>query len=169
MSKARGSRPASRNPRRTLGEERARLTEIRDDPHVTVIGSGTSREGDRWILTATGDDVDPGVMLKVGTSSGHHSGGGYYGHSPSDEEMVSTYTRHDDVGPDQIIIRVTAGVHGVIVTLSDGRRDRLSVYPDPTHSGGGYAVLVYPRELDIHRIDLEDANGWPMPFRQGQH
>ena len=39
-----------------------------------------------------------------------------------------------------------------MVTLSDGRRDQLTLYSDPTHTGVGLAALVYPRDLDIHRI-----------------
>jgi hypothetical protein len=76
---------------------------------------------------------------------------------------LATYTRHDDVGPDQIILRVAGDVDGVTVTLSDGRRDRLTLYSDPTHPGVGLAALVYPRNLDVHRIDLLDASGELLP------
>jgi len=51
------------------------------------------------------------------------------------------------------------------VTLSDARRDRLMLYSDPTHTGVGLAALVYPQDLDIHRIDLLDASGDPLPDR----
>jgi hypothetical protein len=78
---------------------------------------------------------------------------------------LASYTRHDDVGPDQIILRVAGDVAGVTVTLSDGRLDRLMLYSDPTHTGVGLAALVYPRDLDIHRIDLLDASGEPLPDR----
>jgi hypothetical protein len=78
---------------------------------------------------------------------------------------LATYTRHDDVGPDQIILRVAGDVAGVRVTLSDGRRHRLTLYSDPTHTGVGLAALVYPRDVDIHRIDLLDAPGEPLPDR----
>ena len=78
---------------------------------------------------------------------------------------LATYTRHDGVGPDQIILSLADDVAGVTVTLSDGRRDRLPLYSDPTHTGVGLAALVYPRDLDIHRIDLSDASGEPLPDR----
>jgi hypothetical protein len=54
---------------------------------------------------------------------------------------LGTYTGHDDVGPDQII-RVADDVSGVTVTLSDGRREWLTLYSDPTHTGVGLAALV---------------------------
>jgi hypothetical protein len=44
---------------------------------MTVIGSGTSFEGDRWVL---GRDVYDGfsyTYLEVETPNGHHSKGGY--------------------------------------------------------------------------------------------
>jgi len=62
---------------------------------------------------------------------------------------LGTYTRRDDAGPDQIILRVADDVSGVTVTLSDGRRERLTLYSDPTDPGVGLAALVYPRNLDI--------------------
>jgi hypothetical protein len=136
-----------------------------DDAAMTVIGSGTSLEGDRWVL---GRDVYDGfsyTYLEVETPDGHHSKGGY-GSPPLEPGMrLGTYTWHDDVGPDQIILRVADDVSGVAVALSDGRRERLTLYSDPTHTGVGLAALIYPRDLDIHRIDLLDAAGEPLPDR----
>jgi hypothetical protein len=51
------------------------------------------------------------------------------------------------------------------VTPSASRRDRLTLYSDPTHPGVGLAVLVYPRNLDVHRINLLDASGERLPDR----
>jgi hypothetical protein len=138
---------------------------LSDDAGVTVIGSGTSLEGDRWVLGTDGDDSDPVTFLEVQTPSGHHSKGGYGSRSLAPGWRLATYTRHDDVGPDQIILRVAGDVAGVTVTLSDGRRERLTLYSHPTHPGVGIAALVYPRNLDIHRIDLLDASGEPLPDR----
>ena len=132
---------------------------------MTMIGSGTSLEGDRWVLGTDDDDDDPVMWLEVETPNGHHSKGGYQGPPLSPGTRLATYTRHDDAGPDQIILRLGGDVAGVTVTLSDGRRDRLTLYSDPTHPGVGLAVLVYPRNLDIHRIDLSDASGEPLPDR----
>ena len=132
---------------------------------MTVIGTGTSLEGDRWSLVTDVGDDNPVMRLEVETPSGHHSKGGY-GSPPLEPGMrLGTYTRHDDVGPDQIILRVADDVSGVTVTLSDGRRERLALYSDPTHPGVALAALVYPRNLDIHRIDLSAASGVPLPDR----
>jgi hypothetical protein len=60
---------------------------------------------------------------------------------------------------------VAGDVAGVTVTLSDGRRDRLRLYSDPTYTDVQLAALVYPRDLDIHRIDILDASGKPLPDR----
>jgi len=48
---------------------------------------------------------------------------------------LATYTRHDDEGPDQIILRVADDVDALIVTVSDGRRVALTLFSDPTHRG----------------------------------
>lgn len=132
---------------------------------MTVIGSGTSLEGDRWSLVTDVDDDDPIMWLEVETPHGQHSKGGYGSPPLSPGMRLGKYTRHDDVDPDQIILRLAGDVAGVTVTLSNGRRDRLPLYSDPTHPGVGLAVLVYPRNLDIHRIDLLDASGEPLPDR----
>ena len=132
---------------------------------MTVIGSGTSLEGDRWVLGRDFDDGFSYTYLEVETPDGHHSKGGY-GSPPLEPGMrLGTYTGHDDECPDQIIVSVAGDVAGITVTLSDGRRDRLTLYSDPTHTGVGLAALVYPRDLDIHRIDLSDASGEPLPDR----
>jgi len=39
------------------------------------------------------------------------------------------------------------------------------LYSDPTHPGLGLTTLVYPRNLDIHRIDPTDASGEPLRDR----
>ena len=103
--------------------------------------------GDRWAL---GRDFYGGLSytyLKVVTPDGHHSKGGYRSPPLEPGMRLGTYTGHDDAGPDQIILRVTDDVSGVTVTLSDGRRDRLTLYSDPTHTGVGLAALVYPRDF----------------------
>jgi len=132
---------------------------------MTVIRSGTSLEGDRWVLGRDFYDGSSYTYLEVETPNGHHSKGGY-GSPPLEPGMrLGTYTGHDDVGPDQIILRVADDVSGVTVILSHGRRDRLTLYSDPTHTGVGLAALVYPRDLDLHRIDLSNASGEPLADR----
>ena len=132
---------------------------------MTVIGRGTSREGDRWVLGRDFYDGFSYTYLEVVNPDRHHSKGGY-GSPPLEPGLrLGTYTGHDDIGPDQIILRVADDVSGVMVTLSDGRRDQLTLYSDPTHTGVGIAALVYPRDFDIHRIDLSDASGEQLPDR----
>jgi hypothetical protein len=132
---------------------------------MTVIGSGTSLEGDRWVLRRDFYDGSSYTYLEVETPDGHHSKGGHGSPTLEPGIRLGTYTRHDDIGPNQIILRVADDLSGVTVTLSDGRRDRLTMYSDPTHTGVGLAALVYPRVLDIHRIDLSGASGEPLPDR----
>ena len=92
---------------------------------MTVIGSGTSIEGDRWVLGWDGHDGGSVTYLEVETPNGHHSKGGYGSPPLPPGWRLATYTRHDESGPDQLILRVAGEVAGVTVTLSDGRRDRL--------------------------------------------
>ena len=132
---------------------------------MTVIGSGTSAEGDRWALLSEGDARDPLTALEVRTSTGHHSKGGYQGPPLSAGMRLDTYTRHDDEGPDQIILRVADDVDALIVTLSDGRRVEVTLFSEPNHPGVRLAALVYPRNLDIHRIDLLDVGGYLLSAR----
>jgi hypothetical protein len=67
---------------------------------MTVIGSGTSLEGDRWLLVTDVDDDDPVIWLEVETPDRHHSKGGYGSPPLSPRMRLGTYTHHDDVGPD---------------------------------------------------------------------
>jgi hypothetical protein len=138
---------------------------LSDDAAMTVIGSGTSLEGDRWVLGRDVSDGSSYTYLAVETPNGHHSKGGYGSPPLPPGWRLNTCLQHDDVGPDQIILSLAGDVAGVTVTLSDGRRDRLTLYSDPTHTGVRLAALVYPRDLDIHRIDLVNASGEPLPDR----
>jgi hypothetical protein len=66
---------------------------------------------------------------------------------------------------DDSILRVAADVARATVTLSNGRRERLTFFSHPSHPGVMLAALAYPRDLDIHRIDLLDASREPLPDR----
>jgi hypothetical protein len=112
---------------------------------MTVIGSGTSAEGDRWALLSEGDARDPLTALEVRTPTGHHSKGGYQGPPLSPGMRLAKYTRSDDEGPDQIILRVADDADAAIVTLSDGRRDEVTLFSDPTRPEVRPAALVYPK------------------------
>ncbi|WP_432492850.1 hypothetical protein [Kineococcus gypseus] len=56
------------------------------------------------------------------------------------------------------LIKLRADVRAV-VHLSDGTREDLRVVDDPHASGVRWAVLAYPRDLDVHRTDVYDADG----------
>lgn len=111
---------------------------LSDHGEMTVIGSGPSAEGNLWTLATAGDDQDPLWLLEVRTPSSHRSRGGYGGPPVSPGMRLSTYTGHEDVGPDQIILRVRDDVAAVTVTLSDGPTGGLS--PDVIFSARGPAT-----------------------------
>jgi hypothetical protein len=73
----------------------------------TVNGSGTSLEGDRWVLGTDGDDDDPVMWLEGETPNGHHLKSNYGGPPMMRGMRVEMNTVHDDVGPDRIIVRVS--------------------------------------------------------------
>ncbi len=56
-----------------------------------------------------GDARDLLTALEVYTPTGHHSKGGYQGPPLFAGRRLATFTRHDDEGPDQIILRVADG------------------------------------------------------------
>ena len=100
------------------------------------------------------------VQLADGTSVW---GGGCGGTVPP-TERVNTYWGAAEAGPRALIARVAADVRAVVVTLSDGTREDLVLHRLPGHEGVRVAVLVYPRRLDVQRIDVVDASGEPVPL-----
>lgn len=69
------------------------------------------------------------------------------------------------MGPCHFLARVAADVCAVVVTVSDGTREDLVLHGDPEFWGARVAVLVHPRQLDIHRVDLIGSDGSPLPDR----
>jgi hypothetical protein len=64
---------------------------LSDDAVMTVSGTGTSLEGDRWSLVTDARDDDQIMWFEVETPSGHHSKGGY-GSPPLEPGMrLGTY------------------------------------------------------------------------------
>lgn len=57
--RSRCGHPAAGALLRDTARNAAELDVLRDDAIVTVIGSGTSLEGDRWVLATDGDEGDP--------------------------------------------------------------------------------------------------------------
>ena len=64
-----------------------------------------------------------------------------------------------------MIVRVAPDVRAVVATLSDGTREDLRLHGDADLLGVRIAVLVYPAELDLHRLacSTSRATNWPTP------
>ena len=133
---------------------------------MSVIASGYSTDGDIWHLDAavnrdTGD-LFTGIAIELPDGS-RPWGGGCGGPPVSPGRHITTSSGVSDFGPRTFIARVAADVRAVIVTLSDGTREDLQLHGDVSELGARIGVLVYPRHLDIHRVDLISANGEMLP------
>jgi hypothetical protein len=129
---------------------------------VPVIASGYSVDGDVWHLDAavnrdTGE-LATGVTIELPDGS-RPWGGGCVGPPAPPGRHITTYSGASDFGPRTFIARVTAEVRAVVVTLSDGTREDVQLHGDISEFGARIGVLVYPRYLDIHRLDLVGASG----------
>jgi len=100
-----------------------------------------------------------GLQLADGTAVW---GGGCGGTVPPIRQ-VDTYWGAAESGPRTFLARVTADARAVVVTLSDGTREDLVLHRVPEHGALRVGVLVYPRVLDVHRVDVLDADGRPLP------
>jgi len=133
---------------------------------MSVIASGYSTDGDVWHLDAavnrdTGE-LFTGVAIELPDGS-RPWGGGCGGPPVSPGRHITTSSGVSDFGPRTFIARVAADVRAVIVTLSDGTREDLQLHGDVRELGARIGVLVYPRHLDIHRVDLIGTNGEMLP------
>ena len=133
---------------------------------MSVIASGYSVDGDMWRLDAA-VDRDTGeltTMVVIELPDGSRPwGGGCGGPSVAPGRRVTTCNGAADFGPRTFIARITAEVRALIVTLSDGTREDLQLHGEFSELGARIGVLVYPRHLDIHRLDVIDTNGDPLP------
>ncbi len=127
---------------------------------MSTRAQGLSAQGDRWVLEVEGDAGELSTMLLVTTPEGQQEGGGVGG-GPAlyPGSRVNVYTGSTDSGPRRFIARVAADVRAVVITLSDGTREDLVLHGDPVIWGARVAVLVHPRQLDIHRVDLIGHDG----------
>jgi hypothetical protein len=129
---------------------------------MSVIASGCSADGDMWHLDVDVDrdtgELATGVTIELPDGS-RPWGGGCAGPPVPPGRHISTYSGAADFGPRTFIARVTADVRALIVTLSDGTREDLQLHGDIAEFGARIGVLVYPRDLDIHRLDVIGANG----------
>jgi hypothetical protein len=133
---------------------------------MSLIGSGYSIDGDVWHLDAaanrTTGELTIDVVIELPDGS-RPWGGGCGGPPVGPGRHISTYSGVADFGPRTFIARVTAEVRALIVTLSDGTREDLQLHGDISEFGARIGVLVYPRHLDIHRLDLIGIDGEMLP------
>lgn len=131
---------------------------------VVVVASGRVPNGALWRLEIEGDALDLVTMARVTDLNGHRYGGGAGGPACYPDRRLNAAVGHDpDATTAYWIGRVTEDVSAVVVTMSDGTREDLNLYGDPGHHGARVAVLIYPRHLDIHRVDLFDRHGDLLP------
>ncbi len=102
-------------------------------------------------------------MVDIQLADGTNLWSGGCGGVVPPEKRLSTYFGASDTGPRTFLARVTSDVRAVVVVLSDRTREDLVLHTVHDASGLKVGVLVYPRELDIHRVDLVGDNGEPLP------
>jgi hypothetical protein len=133
---------------------------------MSVIASGYSADGDMWHLDVAVDrdtgELATEVMIELPDGS-RPWGGGCVGPPVPPGRHISTYSGAADFGPRTFIARVSADVRALIVTLSNGTREDLQLHGDIAEFGARIGVLVYPRNLDIHRLDVIGTNGEALP------
>jgi hypothetical protein len=133
---------------------------------MSVIASGYSTDGDIWHLDAAvnRDTGDLATSVEIELPDGSRPwGGGCAGPPVPPGRHITIYSGAADFGPRTFIARVAADVRAVIVTLSDGTREDLQLHGGISEFGARIGVLVYPRDLDIHRLDLVGTNGEVLP------
>jgi hypothetical protein len=131
---------------------------------VTVLAEGRTTAGEHWSLASEPSPMGRDLGVRVTSADGHPywGTGCILGGSPQ-QEPVNLTTGSDDDGPSTLILAVRADVRAVVVLLSDGTREDLRLHAVPDRSDIRAAALVYPRQLDVHRIDLYDGRGVELP------
>ena len=76
---------------------------------------------------------------------------------------VATFVGRSGPSSHLVIVRVADDVRAVVATLSDGTREDLALHGDAAILGVRVAVLVYPPDLDLHRLVLLDTLGQELP------
>jgi hypothetical protein len=125
------------------------------------VATGVTQFGDSWQLDAEAHAERVGLTVTVTSPDGFRFGGG-----TGDAELrpgqlisISISTGNAERGSRRWLAVVGADVRAVVVTLSDGSREDLILYATPLLRDCRMAVLIYDRRLDIHRVDLLDAEG----------
>lgn len=123
--------------------------------------------GASWQLKVDGDPTDLVTIAQVTDLNGHRYGGGAGGPACYPDRRLNAAVGHDpDASTSYWIGRVSEEVAAVVVSMSDGTREDLTLYGDQRQYGARIAILVYPRSLDIHCVDLLDDRGEAVPDRR---
>ncbi|WP_337062652.1 hypothetical protein [Kineococcus sp. G2] len=127
----------------------------------TLLLSGTAVDGAQWTLRSEDTPRGPGVVLTMRTAAGRQCWGTAERCTPLPPGQVvgGGWGRGDADEPATWLMKLRADVRAVVVHLSDGTREDLRVVDDPHRNDVRWAVLAYPRHLDVHRTDVYDANG----------
>ena len=131
---------------------------------MDVLATGRTTEADHWSLVTEPHPPDRYVGVDVTTAAGHRCWGiGCVLEQRPQTDRVQLTTGSDDAGPSTLVVSARADVRAVVVHLSDGTREDLRLHALPDRTDVRIAVLVYPRRLDVHRIDLYDDAGVRFP------
>ncbi|WP_432574299.1 hypothetical protein [Kineococcus sp. SYSU DK005] len=128
---------------------------------MDVVLHGVSAEGERWTLNSEDTPLGPGVSLEVRTPGGRRR----FGRTGSSTPLRPGKVLEGDLAcgergePSTLVLKLRADVRAVVVHLSDGTREDLLVADDPRRRCLRWSVLLYPRHLDVRRIDVYDAAG----------
>lgn len=131
---------------------------------MTVVASGRTVEADSWQLRVS-TDPDTGELISVvdiQLADGSTVWGGGCRDAVPPSTRLNTYFGAADTGPRIFIGRVTSEVRAVVVVLSDGTREDLVLHSLNDAPGLRIGVVVYPRRLDIHRVDVLGHAGEPL-------
>ena len=131
---------------------------------MTVLATGTAADGTTWELDVSGDAEDLHTMVRQVRPDGARPWGiGCAGPALSPGRRVTVGTGVADDALQTFVARVSVEVRAVVVTLSDGTREDLVLHGDAAELGARLAVLIYDRDLDIHRVDLLGRDGQVLP------
>ena len=135
---------------------------------MDIVLRGVSTQGERWTLSSEQTPLGPGVSLQVRTAQGRWLRESVDFSTPLHPGKVLAGELSDGAPgePCTLVLKLRADVRAVVVHLSDGTREDLLVGEDPHRPCLRWAVLLYPRHLDVRRIDVHDAHGAALHDRR---
>jgi hypothetical protein len=130
---------------------------------VEGLAAGRTAEGEHWRLVTEAQPLGRYLGVEVTSAEGKPFWGTgclLPGGPPGGAADLTV--GGDDEGPVTLVLHLRPDVRAAVVHLSDGTREDLRVHPLPGRADRA-ATLVHPRRLDVHRIDLYDADGGRFP------